>query len=103
VSKIPPVETEQARRQRINDQADKIAELIGDDPNNIACNFPYGVQLHPNQMDKLLALIKPDNGYQNAIDVLKANGEMCNAPGPDHNLTQWAVMVSAASFLEGVR
>lgn len=54
MSRIPSVETERERRQRINDQADRLAELIGVDPDDIAINFPYGILLHPNHVDLII-------------------------------------------------
>lgn len=40
-------------------------------------------------------------GYQLAIKTLRDAAEVSNTQGPDFNLTQFAVLVSAASFLEG--
>lgn len=49
------------RQRRIDDQADKIAELIGVDPETVMSDGNYGVALTPDQMDKLLALIPQDD------------------------------------------
>jgi hypothetical protein len=45
------------RQRRIDDQADKVAELIGANPETVMSDGNYGVSLTPDQLDKLLALI----------------------------------------------
>lgn len=93
-----------SRKELVITSAEKVAAVIGVEPQTLARN-DRGLVLSPNQIELLFTAIGAQSrqmGFQNAIDVLKANGETANIEGPDRNLTQWAVMVSAASFLEGL-
>lgn len=88
-----------SRKELVIASAEKVAEVIGVEPGTLARN-DRGLVLSPNQIELLFTAIGARGrqmGFQNAIDVLKANGE-----GPDSNRTQWTVMVAAASFLEGL-
>lgn len=99
--KLPP-DHDAERKDRINAHADQIAQLINVPPERVMTDGSFGVVLTPNQVDLLFTALR-SQGYQNAIDALKVNGETANVEGPERNLTTWAVMVSAASFLEGGR
>lgn len=93
------------RQKRIDSQAEDIAELLGVDPEKVMTDGNYGVSLTPDQVDNLLNTVFANGhqkGYQKAISVLRDAGEKANVEGPERNLTRWAVMVAAASFLEGV-
>lgn len=68
----------------------------------VAVDIPHGVVLSPKQVSDLI-FASTKMGYQNAIDLLQATADAANAPGPDHNLTQWAVFHASASFLEGAK
>ncbi len=92
--KLPP-DHDAERKERIAAHVNQIAQLINDPPKRVMTDGSFGVILTPNQVDLLFAALK-SQGFQNAIDVLKANGEA------ERDLTQWA-MVSAASFLEGIK
>lgn len=45
------------KRNLIDAQSEKIAELLGIDPEDIMCDFSYGVMLTPKQVEALLSLI----------------------------------------------
>lgn len=93
-----------SRKELVVASAEKVAAVIGVEPGTLARN-DRGLVLSPNQIDLLFAAIGARGrrmGFQDAIDVLKANGEAAKVEGPDRNLTQWSVMFSAASFLEGL-
>jgi hypothetical protein len=92
------------RQKRIDEQAEEIAELLGIDPEKVMTDGNYGVSLTPAQVDNLLSTLFANGhqkGYELAIKKLRDSAEASNVEGPDRNLTQWAVMISAASFLEG--
>jgi len=90
------------RQKRINAQADKIANLIGADSETVMTDGNYGVTLTPNQMDSLWFAISKQ-GFQNAIDLLRASAEAANVEGPERNLDRWAIYHASASFLDGVK
>jgi hypothetical protein len=96
---------EPIRQQAIAEQAGKIADLIGTKIEDIRFDS-NGIKLDYEQMDLLMLELSDrasERGFQNAIDLLRSTGESANVQGPERNLTMWAVMVSAASFLEGVK
>jgi hypothetical protein len=52
-----------------NNQADKIAELLGVSPENVLVSGSYGVLLSTDQVDKLFVLLE-NRGYDKAIDAM---------------------------------
>lgn len=45
------------KRERMQTQADTVAELLGVDPEDVMFDSTHGVVLTPNQMDALLSMI----------------------------------------------
>jgi hypothetical protein len=81
---------------KIDLAVEKIERYIG---SKAAVNIPHGVLLAPKQIDQLIvALI--GQGFKNAVTTLREAADRAHAEGPYRSLTEWAVYVSAASFLE---
>lgn len=88
------------RRELVEKKADSIAKLLGDP--NVLTDGKHRVLLTPEQVDSLFEVLSK-MGYQNAIDILKAQSESMREENTESGMHMWAVYLAGASFLEAIQ